>query len=65
MLRCMYGNAPEKDCGARACPIHGTASAFPYGPRQGARLSTGKETHYGTAPEADPYDVSADWNERA
>lgn len=32
----------------------------------GSRLRPkGKETHYGTQPEADPFDVEADWIERA
>lgn len=35
--KCLYGKAPTEDCGARACPIHGTPSASPYGKRQGAR----------------------------
>lgn len=34
---CAYGYPLEGDCGARACPVHGTASASPYGRRQGPR----------------------------
>jgi hypothetical protein len=36
---CMYRNAPGKDCGARACPLHGTPSASPYGVRRGAVIA--------------------------
>jgi hypothetical protein len=36
MPSCMHGNTPEQDCGARACAIHGTPSASPYGVRRGA-----------------------------
>jgi len=36
-VKCLYGNHPSKDCGARACPIHGTPSGDPFGKRQGAR----------------------------
>ena len=36
-MSCMYGKGIGEDCYTRACPVHGTASADPYGPRQGAR----------------------------